>query len=132
MIDNFLNISDLSSQNLRDILNIETNNFNFLKDKSIGMIFEKYSTRTRLSFNVGISQLSGNPVDIKFLLSMYNLIELNDNYHILLPLMDMFLHCFLKKGYLEIDQLADNNPGPKKDLSFCDHRIYNFLFSFAI
>jgi len=65
-MNNFLNISDLSSQNLRDILNIETNNSNFLKDKSIGMIFEKYSTRTRLSFNVGISQLGGNSVDIKF------------------------------------------------------------------
>ena len=63
---NFLNISDLTSQNLRDIINIQTNNSNFLKNKSIGMIFEKYSTRTRLSFNVGISQLGGNAVDIKF------------------------------------------------------------------
>ena len=63
---NFLNISDLTSQNLRDIINIQTNNSNFLKNKSIGMIFEKYSTRTRLSFNLGISQLGGNAVDIKF------------------------------------------------------------------
>jgi len=63
---NFLDISDLSSQNLRDILNIETTNPNYLKDNYVGMIFEKYSTRTRLSFSVGISQLGGNAVDIKF------------------------------------------------------------------
>ncbi len=68
-MNNFLNISDLSSQNLRDILNIETINSNFLKKRSIGMIFEKYSTRTRLSFNVGIYL---NWVEILSILNLKN------------------------------------------------------------
>lgn len=65
-----LNISDLTRENIDQILDyafrLRENNSDDLKNKNIGLIFEKYSTRTRLSFQVGISQLSGNPIDIKF------------------------------------------------------------------
>ena len=65
MINNLFNISDLSKDQIHKILNIDSNN-KILKDKSIGLLFEKYSTRTRLSFAVGISSLGGNGVDIRF------------------------------------------------------------------
>ena len=65
MINNLFNISDLSKDQIHKILNIDSSN-KILKDKSIGLLFEKYSTRTRLSFAVGISSLGGNGVDIRF------------------------------------------------------------------
>ena len=70
MIKNILNISDLNKQDIVQILDYATklniNNELVLKNKNIGLIFEKYSTRTRLSFQVGIKQLGGNPIDIRF------------------------------------------------------------------
>ncbi len=65
MNKNFLNISDLTKENIFSILNINNDN-NCLQNKSIGLLFEKYSTRTRLSFAVGISNLGGNGVEVKF------------------------------------------------------------------
>ena len=65
MIKNFLNISDLSKKDIYEIINLDSNQ-QTLANKHIGLIFEKYSTRTRLSFNVAISTLGGNPIDIKF------------------------------------------------------------------
>ena len=66
---NFLNISDLSKEDFLQIMNyansINITNDNCLENKNIGLIFEKNSTRTRLSFQVGIKQLSGNFIDIK-------------------------------------------------------------------
>ncbi len=58
------NISDLSEKSLRSIINEEIN-LNSFKGNNIGLIFEKHSTRTRLSFNVCINQLGGNPIDIR-------------------------------------------------------------------
>ncbi len=65
MINNFFNISDLSKQQIFAILK-NNENIKILQDKSIGLLFEKYSTRTRISFAVGISNLGGNGVEIKF------------------------------------------------------------------
>lgn len=65
MITNFLNISDLSKKQLLDII-FQKNNKKKLYGKNIGLIFEKPSTRTRLSFLVGISQLGANSLEIKY------------------------------------------------------------------
>ena len=64
MINKFFNISDLSKTQLLNILNTNPAK-NVLNNKCIGLLFEKYSTRTRLSFAVGISNLGGNTIDIR-------------------------------------------------------------------
>lgn len=65
MIKNFFNISDLTKENILTILKSDKD-IKILQNKSIGLLFEKYSTRTRLSFAVGISRLGGNTVNIRF------------------------------------------------------------------
>ena len=65
MIKNFLQISDLTKEEINTILNIEVSPKKLLL-KNIGLLFEKYSTRTRLSFSVGINKMEGNCIDLRF------------------------------------------------------------------
>lgn len=66
-----LKLGDLSAEEITDILNLadqlKYNKKNgipheYLKGKSLGMIFEKSSTRTRVSFEVGMHELGGYPL----------------------------------------------------------------------
>ena len=67
---NLLNISDLNKNDFEKILqfaeDLDSKTEQTLNNKNIGLIFEKNSTRTRLSFQVGINQLNGNFIDVRF------------------------------------------------------------------
>jgi len=71
MIKNFIDIENFTKKQLDEILQtakkIKKNPKKFsslLKNKTLGMIFEKQSLRTRLSFNVGMQKLGGNVVEL--------------------------------------------------------------------
>ena len=66
---NFLSSLDTSTEELLNILEIAENFKNKdlkieLKDKVLGLIFDKSSTRTRVSFQVAISRLGGTSIDL--------------------------------------------------------------------
>ena len=67
--NNFLSSLDLSKQELIHILElakiIKNNDINIdLKNKVLGLIFDKSSTRTRVSFQVAMSRLGGTTIDL--------------------------------------------------------------------
>jgi len=67
--NNFLSSLDISTQEILHILELANNfknkNINVeLKNKVLGLIFDKSSTRTRVSFQVGMSRLGGSTIDL--------------------------------------------------------------------
>ena len=89
---NLINISDLARSEILEILklidDIEVIESNPLKGKTIGLIFEKYSTRTRLSFHTGIFQLGGHPLEID--LNNLNL-QRSESYENTFQMFDQYL-----------------------------------------
>jgi len=66
---NLISIKDLTKTQIKEIYNLvpkytTRKKTDELKDKYIGLIFEKPSTRTRISFEVGIQQLGGVAIEL--------------------------------------------------------------------
>ena len=67
--NNYLSSLDLSTEEVLHILNLANNFKNKkinldLKNKVLGLIFDKSSTRTRVSFQVAMSRLGGSSIDL--------------------------------------------------------------------
>ncbi len=66
---NFLSSSDISTEEIIHILeiakNFKNNELNIeFKNKVLGLVFDKSSTRTRVSFQVAMSRLGGTTIDL--------------------------------------------------------------------
>ena len=71
MITNFIDIKDFKKNQLDQIISIakeikkNPKKFSsYCKDKTLGMIFEKQSLRTRVSFNIGMQKLGGRVIEL--------------------------------------------------------------------
>ena len=91
-----LNISNLQSEDIQSILKyaheLNSSFDSCLRGKNIGLIFEKNSTRTRLSFKVGINQLEGKYIDIR--LEELNLQRI-ESYEDTFEIMSCYLDCLI-------------------------------------
>jgi len=66
---NFLSISDMNEIEIKNLLKLskkfKSNELNLaFKNKVLGLIFDKASTRTRVSFQVAMSRLGGSTIDL--------------------------------------------------------------------
>ena len=112
---NLLNISDLSKDDFDSILSfassIRPNTENCLKNKNIGLIFEKNSTRTRLSFQVGICQLQGKYIDIKLEeLNLQRIESFEDTFEIMACYLDALVFRTTNHEKLKLASKYFNKP----------------------
>ncbi len=113
----FLDISDVEEKDLRHILqyakkmksDLKSGIINkVLEGKQLAMIFEKESTRTRVSFEVGINQLGGNAIFISGSHSQIGRGEpIKDTANVLSRYVDIIMiRTFKHEGLLELAENA--------------------------
>ena len=122
-----LTLKDWSSKEVRELidssLEIKRNpeDYEFaLEGKSLAMIFQKTSTRTRLSFEVGMTQLGGHAVYMDWLTTNLVLADLKDEARSISGYVDGILARVLKNSDLQVMAEASRVPV----INGCDEKYH--------
>ena len=115
MIKHFIDISDFKKNELRQIMGfakkIKRNPIKYnklLKNKSLGMIFEKQSNRTRLSFDIGMKKIGGNVIEIDKKGIGFGSRETDSD---IIKILSQYIDCLVirNNNHLKIKSLSDFN-----------------------
>ena len=129
-MQDLISLHDLTSEEIKNLLELglklkkEQKNgipHPLLKGKTLGMIFTKSSTRTRVSFEVGMTQLGGYPL---FLSSNDIQLGRGETIHDTAKVLERYLDGIMIRTYAHSDviELAEEASIPVINaLTFCTH-----------
>jgi ornithine carbamoyltransferase len=122
-----INFKELSSQQLKAIIDkaIEVKHNpekfkNALAGKSLAMIFQKTSTRTRVSFEVAMTQLGGHALYIDWRTTNFTLADVYDETQYLSRNVDCIMARLLKNADLQVMARASRVPV----INGCDEKYH--------
>ncbi len=122
-----LTLKDWSSSDIKDVvdssLEIKRNaeNYEFaLEGKSAAMIFQKTSTRTRLSFEVGMTQLGGHAIYMDWLTTNLIIADIRDEARSISRNVDIIMARLLKHSDLKTMAKASEVPV----INGCDEKYH--------
>jgi ornithine carbamoyltransferase len=108
MLRHLLTLKDYSSEEIEKIINkaieIKKNPQKYseiLKNKTLIMLFQKTSTRTRLSFETGMTQLGGHAIFLDWKTTQFKIAEFIDEIRAVMRFGDILMFRALKHEYLQ-------------------------------
>ncbi len=122
-----LTLKDWSAKQIEDVIElsiqIKKNQSKYrtsLKDKSLAMIFQKTSTRTRVSFEVAMTQLGGHAVFLDWRTTNFILADIRDETRYLSRNVDCIMARLLRN--VELQAMAETSRVPV--INGCDEKYH--------
>jgi len=93
---------------------------NALQDKSLAMIFQKTSTRTRVSFEVAMTQLGGHAIYLDWLTTQFKLADISDEVKYLSRNVD----CIMARLKRNVDLMKMASASQVPVINGCDEKYH--------